>query len=331
MIRRNVKAQTQLIADLLDMSRIESGKLTLDIQRVDVPGVVAAAMDAVRPAATAKGLELSTTFCSVDGGIMGDRTRLQQIIWNLLTNAVKFTGKGGRVHLATQRADSHLAVSVTDTGMGIAPEQLGRIFERFTQVDSSTARNHGGLGIGLSIAKHLAELHGGTIEAKSEGLGKGSTFILRLPFIAAHAETESTDSGDEKAAEKNVELRGVRVLALDDEPDSVEVVRRILQRSGATVRTTCSVDAAITAVGEFAPHVIVSDIGMPERDGYEFIRTLRALPDGHRFAAIALSALARNEDRARALRSGFQMHLAKPVEAAELTAAVLNLASLGAH
>ena len=328
-IRRNVKAQTQLIGDLLDMSRIEAGKLTLDVQRVDIPSVVAAAMDAVRPAAMAKGVQLTSTFASVEGVVMGDRTRLQQVIWNLLTNAVKFTQRGGSVHITTQRMDSHMAITVTDTGAGIPPEQLERIFERFTQADSSTVRSYGGLGIGLSIAKHLTELHGGSIVAKSDGVGKGASFLVRVPLAAVQPELASSGSGDDpNELDDTVNLKGVKVLVLDDEPDSLNVVRKILERSGATVFTASSVNDALAAAEKFQPEIVISDIGMPEHDGYEFIAELRAMPMGRRLPAIALTALARNEDRTRALKAGFQVHLAKPVEAAELTAAVLNLASL---
>jgi PAS domain S-box-containing protein len=328
-IRRNVRTQAQLIDDLLDMSRIESGKLTLDIQRVDLPTLIAAAMDSVRPAAEGKGVRLTSAFSSIDGTIMGDKTRLQQIVWNLLTNAVKFSSRGGRVHVTTQRLNSHIAITVVDSGVGIPPEHIERIFERFIQADSSTTRKHGGLGLGLAIAKHLAEMHGGTIEAKSAGLGHGATFVVKLPLVPVHSR-EDDGHRESQRSEQNIklELTGIKVLVVDDEPDSAEVVKRILERNGATVRTADCVDSGVEVFEGFEPHVLVSDIGMPEHDGYELITRIRALPRGRRTAAVALTALARSEDRARSLRAGFQMHIAKPVEAIELTAAVLNLASL---
>jgi CheY-like chemotaxis protein len=311
------------------MSRIESGKVSLEIQRIDLRSVVLAAMDAVRPAAEGKEVRLTSSFSSADGAVMGDKNRLQQVVWNLLSNAVKFSKKGGRVHVTTQRFDSHLAINVADNGAGIAPEHLERIFERFNQADSSTTRVHSGLGLGLSIAKHLVELHGGTIMAQSEGLGRGASFVVRLPLTAVHAEADRQgDPTSPTTEEPMCELAGIKVLAVDDEIDSAEVVRRILQRSGATVRTAGSMMEALSILDTFPADVIVSDIGMPEHDGYELIGKVRALPNGRKIAAVALTALARSEDRARALRAGFQMHVSKPVERAELTAAVLSLATL---
>jgi PAS domain S-box-containing protein len=328
-IRRNVRAQSQLIDDLLDLSRIESGKLVLDIQRVDVPVLIHAALEAIAPSAANRNVRLTTAFSSVDGVVMGDSNRLQQIIWNLLTNAVKFSQKGGRVHVMTQRSDSHLAITVSDNGIGIAPEHLETIFERFNQADATTTRKYGGLGLGLSIAKHLVELHGGRITAKSDGLGLGSTFVVRLPLFAAQVDADEVMPSRAEPDHDLEELSGIKVLAVDDEPDSVDVIRRILERSGANVKTAVSMQEAIATFREFEPDVLISDIGMPEHDGYELITRIRAMPGGKKVAAVALTALARGEDRARALRAGFQMHVAKPVEGVELTAAVLTLAGLG--
>jgi PAS domain S-box-containing protein len=331
-IERNVRVQAQLINDLLDMSRIEAGKMSLDVQQVNLVGAVKAAMETVQPAANAKGVRLIATFGSINGTLMGDKNRLQQIVWNLLTNAIKFTPKGGRVHVTVQRVSSHLEVAVSDTGTGIAPEYIRQIFERFSQADSSTTRRHGGLGLGLSIAKHLAELHGGTISATSEGIGTGATFRLTLPLLPAHQRP-----GDSASQQRSTEvdrnfleedLKGVKVLVVEDDADSAEVIRRILTRRGASVSIGHSMSEGLSSFEISAPDVILSDIGMPEYDGYEFIKRLRARPEGQRVPAVALTALARTEDRTRALRAGFQMHVAKPVDAAELIAVVRNLANL---
>ena len=334
-IERNVRAQSQLINDLLDMSRIEAGKLSLDVQRIDLPATMTAAMDAVRPTAIAKGVQLTTAFTSINGIAMGDKSRLQQVVWNLLTNAIKFTPKGGNVHVTLARVNSHVEITVTDNGAGISPEYLAHIFERFSQADASTTRRHGGLGLGLSIAKHLVELHGGLITAQSEGKGRGATFRVTLPLLPIHHELERV-AAERRTAEVEEslleqDLDGVEVLVLEDEADSAEVVRRILQRSGAVVTVTHTMEQALAAFQTAAPDVILSDIGMPEHDGYEFIARLRALPNGQRVPAVALTALARSEDRTRALRAGFQMHVAKPVDAPELIAVVRNLADLRAE
>lgn len=331
-IDRNVRAQGQLIDDLLDMSRIESGKLFLDVQRLDLPAVVTAAIDAVHPAAQAKGVRLTSAFSSVAGAVMGDRNRIQQIIWNLLVNAIKFTPKGGRVHVAIERVNSHVEISVTDTGTGIPPEFLSRIFDRFSQADASTTRRHGGLGLGLAIVKHLTGLHGGTVHVKSPGSGQGATFVIHLPLIAAHQDPRHEMAYSQNtlrdAGMEAVDLKGIDVLAVDDEPDSAEVIRMILQRSGAAVRTVRSMEEAIAAFEQRRPDVLLSDIGMADHDGYELITRIRALPDGRTVPAVALTALARSEDRTRTLRAGFQMHVAKPVEATELIAVVRHLADL---
>ena len=331
-IERNVRVQSQLIEDLLDMSRIEAGKVSLDIQRLDLAAVVEAGIETVRPAAKAKDIRLTSAFSNVSGIVMGDRDRLQQVVWNLLTNAVKFTPKGGRIHVIIKRVNSHVEVSITDSGQGIAPEFLGQVFDRFRQADATTTRRHGGLGLGLSIVKQLTELHGGVVRVASEGVGLGATFIINLPLQPVHGEPEANSEADRNAAvdgaAKDADLRGVKVLVVDDEDDSASIVRRILERHGAEVRATGSMEEALGEFGQFAPHVVLSDIGMPEHDGYEFISRLRTLPGGRSVPAVALTALARSEDRTRALRAGFQMHVAKPVDFAELVAVVQNLASL---
>ncbi len=331
-LERNVRIQSQLIDDLLDMSRIEAGKLILDIQRLDLPAVVSAAMDAVRPSAEVKGIRLTCAFSSVEGVVMGDRNRIQQIVWNLLTNAIKFTPKQGRVHVTIERINSHVEIAVTDSGIGIPDEFLENIFERFSQVDSSTTRRHGGLGLGLSIVKHLVELHGGAVRARSEGVDKGSTFIVTLPLVPVRHEPDriaiEERNADLDKMPMEADLHGIKVLAVDDDPDSVGIVRRILERAGAEARTAGSMEDALAVLSEFTPDVLLSDIGMPIHDGFELIRRVRELPNGRMIPAVALTALARSEDRTRALRAGFQMHVAKPIDASELVAVVRNLAHL---
>jgi PAS domain S-box-containing protein len=330
-IDRNVRVQAQLINDLLDMSRIESGKMTLEIVRVDLPLIVEAALESVRAGASAKNIRLTVAFSSINGLIMADPNRLQQVLWNLLTNAIKFTSAGGRVHTIIERVNSHVEVSVSDTGIGIAPENLDSIFERFSQADSSITRRFSGLGIGLSIAKHLTELHGGRIHVRSAGLGQGATFIVQLPLQPVEIEAPVTpDLGADAGADASPEtdLSTVKVLVVDDDIDSARTVQAILKRSGADVRIASSMAEALKAFSTAAPDVLLSDIGMPEHDGYELIKQIRTLPNGRRVPAIALTALARVEDRTRALRAGFQMHVAKPVDATELAAVVRNLADL---
>jgi CheY-like chemotaxis protein len=313
------------------MSRIESGRMILDIQSLDLATVVGASIDSVRPAAEAKNIRLQSTFTSAGGTVTGDQNRIQQIFWNLLSNAIKFTPKGGRIHVVIQRVNSHVEVSVADNGQGVAPEFLAHVFDRFRQADGTTTRRHGGLGLGLSIVKHLVELHGGNVRVASEGKGKGSTFIVSFPLQPARDESikaglESGARLDEQAFKPD--LTGVKVLVVDDEEDSVAIVQRLLERRGAEVRGTHSMKAALGEFTAFSPHVVVSDIGMPDHDGYELITCLRALPEGKAVPAIALTALARNDDRTRALRAGFQMHLPKPVDFTELVAAVRNLAAI---
>ncbi len=331
-IERNARSQVQMIEDLLDMSRIETGKISLDLQNLDVPAVTSAAIAAIGPVVKAKEVRLTTAFDSINGTIMGDRSRLQQIIWNLLTNAVKFTPKGGRIHVTLERVNSHLELAVRDNGIGIHEDILPVIFDRFRQADSSSTRRHGGLGLGLSIAKHLTELHGGQLIARSQGKDKGSTFIVCLPVVATHFE-----EGKSASQQRNVEvdddhdeadLYGYRILAVDNDMDSLLVLKRMLEKHEATVHAVSSVDDALAAVEEFRPHLILSDIGMPDRDGHDLIREVRKMPGGASIPMVALTALMRPEDRVRTLRSGFQIHLGKPVNPDELIAAVYNLLRL---
>ena len=331
-IERNARAQGKLIEDLLDMSRIEAGKLHLDIERLDLAAVVAAGIETARPAAEAKDIRLTSAFSSMIGTVLADRNRIQQVVWNLLTNAIKFTPRQGRVHVVTKRVNSHAEVCVSDNGQGIAPEFLDLVFDRFRQADPSTTRRHGGLGLGLSIVKRLAELHGGSVRVESEGVGHGATFTISLPLQAVQQDPKSPiEAGRNAAVDEaalKADLHGVKVLVVDDEEDSVTIVTRILEGNGAEVCGTRSMEEALQAFTEFSPHVILSDIGMPGHDGYELIGRLRLLPNGQRVPAVALTALARGDDRTRALRAGFQLHVAKPVDFTELVAVVQNLASL---
>ena len=335
-IERNARAQTQIIEDLLDMSRIINGKVRLDVQRIELEPVLHAALDTVRPAADAKEIRVHKVLDPLAGFVSGDPNRLQQVFWNLLSNAIKFTPKGGRVQVLLERVNSHLEVSVIDSGEGIAPEFLPHVFDRFRQADASTSRRHGGLGLGLAIVKQLVELHGGTIRARSPGAGQGSTFVVTLPLTVIHPEQEPEPRRRHpKAAPpvlprsgECVTLDGLKVLVVDDEPDARALVKKLLADCRATVVTASSAAEALEAVRAGPPDVIVSDIGMPGEDGYSLIRRVRALgrDGGGETPAVALTAYARSEDRVKAMQYGFQMHVAKPVEPAELVMVVAALA-----
>lgn len=329
-IQRNARAQAQLIEDLLDMSRIISGKVRLNVQPTDLADVIQSALESVRPAAEAKEIILRKVLDHHAGQVSGDATRLQQIVWNLLTNAIKFTPKGGKVDVILARVNSHLEITVHDSGIGIEPEFLPIIFERFRQVDSSTTRSHGGLGLGLSIVKQLVELHGGTIRAESAGTDLGATFVVTLPLSPlkngedrvhpAAVSVSSLDCGP-------IDLSGTKVLVVDDEPDARVLIERLLKQCGADVTTAGSALEGMQCVRSFRPHVLVSDVGMPITDGYQFMRDVRSLADdeGGRTPAIALTAFARSEDRMRAMLAGFQVHVAKPIEPQELAVAIQSL------
>ncbi len=336
-IERNARAQTHLIEELLDMSRIISGKVRIDVQRVDLWQVIVGAIEAVTPGAEAKGLRIERLLDTMAGPIMGDPTRLQQVVWNLLSNAIKFTPKGGKVQVILQRVASHIEIVVTDTGQGIKSEFLPHLFERFTQADASTTRRHGGLGLGLAIVRHLVELHGGSVHARSAGEGKGATFTVMLPMsaVAHHGgdDESKTSTGfyDERTPPPAmVDLSGVKVLIVDDERDARELVKRVLEAAEATVFTASSAQEGFEALKREQPTVLLSDIGMPGEDGYALITKVRALPaeQGGNVSAGALTAFARSEDRRRALMAGFQMHIPKPIEAAELLAVVASLAGV---
>jgi PAS domain S-box-containing protein len=331
-IERNAKALGQMVDDVLDVSRILSGKLRLDVQSVDLQLVLRDAIATVQPAADAKAVRIQTLVDYRIGPVSGDPARLQQVVWNLLTNAVKFTPKEGRVQVRLERVNSHVEIVVSDTGIGIRPEFLPHIFERCRQADAGISRNTGGLGLGLSIVRHIVEMHGGTVEAVSDGDGHGSTFRVKLPLMIVHG---SRSAGVRHPTRDRLEalarlgdLRGVSVLAVDDEPDALALLQLILEVAGAQVTMLPSGALALEHLITARPHAIVADLGMPGMDGYEFIGRVRAHEDPaiREIPAAALTALARAEDRTKALESGFEMHLAKPVDPGELVAAVARLA-----
>jgi signal transduction histidine kinase/ActR/RegA family two-component response regulator len=332
-IERNARAQAQIVEDLLEMSRIISGKLRLDVQRIDLRPVIDTAVQSVTPAAEAKNIRLLTTVDHGTQAVAGDPARLQQILWNLLSNAIKFTPRDGRVEVVLSRTDSHVELVVRDTGQGIRPEFLPFLFDRFRQGDASTTRQHRGMGLGLSIVKSLVEMHGGTITAQSEGEGQGATFIISLP-LSPVPKAEPRDDGRDVSTfmlTPTLEvprLTGVRVLIVDDEPDARDLLKRILSEFEAEVETVSSASEALPLVESGHPDVLVSDIGMPEVDGYELIRAVRLLPadDGGQTPALALTAFARSEDRQRALLAGYQAHVAKPIEPSELVTTIASLA-----
>ncbi|HLM58582.1 MAG TPA: ATP-binding protein, partial [Pyrinomonadaceae bacterium] len=330
-IYRNARAQAQLIEDLLDVSRIITGKLRVEFRPVELASVVEAAVGVVRPAASAEGIQLQAVFEPGDNRVSGDPARLQQVVWNLLSNAVKFTPRGGRVQVRLGRSDSHAEIAVSDTGAGIAPEFLPHVFERFRQADMGTSRLHGGLGLGLAIVRHLVELHGGTVRAESEGEGRGATVTVRLPVTKADGAKPSEQAGAAPSPAPP-SLEGVKVLAVDDEADARNLLTEVLSRRGAEVLAASSAAEALGLLKTWRPHVLLSDIGMPYGDGYSLIRQVRALPEelGGRTPAAALTAYAGEEDRARALASGYHAHLSKPIEPDELSAVVARLAGRAA-
>ncbi len=335
-IERNARSQAQIIEDLLDMSRIIAGQIRLDVQQVDLGDVIEAALGTVKPAAEAKGIRLHMIADPKVAPVRGDPQRVQQIVWNLLSNAIKFTPKDGRVDVALSRVNSHVEISVADTGQGIRAEFLPHVFDRFRQADGSTTRRHSGLGLGLAIVKQLVELHGGTIRARSDGADKGATFTVELPVMAVRAgETaEAREHPDSPRPFANnqepLSLTGLRILVVDDEPDAREIVRRLLAGHGAEPECASSAREAIEAFRHARPDVIISDIGMPEMDGYELIRDIREMEKqlGGTTPAVALTAFARSADRTKAMLAGYQMHLAKPVEPAELIATVASVSRM---
>ncbi|MFO0578729.1 MAG: PAS domain S-box protein [Polyangia bacterium] len=331
-IERNTLTQAQLVEDLLDISRIVSGKLRLNIAEVDIENVIQAAVDSVRLSAEAKGIRLQVILESGSGPVSGDAARLQQVLWNLLSNAIKFTPRGGRVRLELARVDSSVRITVSDTGSGISPEFLPHVFERFRQAETGISRSYGGLGLGLAIVKHLVEAHGGTVGVESAGEGRGATFTIELPIAAVRREAASIHprSGFGPALagfDCPPALRGARVLVVDDEVDTREMLELVLRQCHAEVRTAGSADEALALLDGWDADVLVSDIGMPGESGYELIRKVRqrSADRGGTIPAVALTAYARLQDRMQALAAGFQMHVAKPVEPAELVVVVKSL------
>ena len=329
-IERNAKAQAQMIEDLLDMSRIVSGKLRIDLELIDPSAVLKAAVASIRPSADVKEIDLQATLEPV-GLIHSDAGRLQQIVWNLLTNAIKFTPRKGSVRVALRRVDGEVEIAVSDSGQGIPAEFLPYVFDRFRQADASTTRRHGGLGLGLSIVKSLVEMHKGTVEARSGGEGQGAVFAVRVPLARPQPFGVNGLFKTERAgAIEEATLKGLRVLVVDDEPDARALARRVLEERGADVVTVASALEAMAIVGgDMTPSVVVSDIGMPDEDGYDLIRKMRALPGlAGRIPAVALTALARAEDRQRALLEGYQTHVSKPVDPAELVAVIASVTEM---
>ena len=324
-ILRNATAQVQLVEDLLDVSRIITGKMRLDVQWLDLKSVIESALDAVQPAASAKGLKIETVLDPNAGPVVGAADRLRQVVWNLLMNAIKFTPRDGRVQVHLRKLKSHVEIVVSDSGEGIQPEILPFIFDRFRQGDSTTTRPHGGLGLGLALVRHLVDLHGGRVRAASEGPGRGATFVVELPVAILGPEAGTTL--ETSAAMGALPLQNVRVLLVDDDADGLDLTTVMLTNSGAQVTTAVSVAAALNVLESWPADVLVSDIEMPGEDGYELLRRIRAKERGGRtrLPALALTAYGRPEDRRRTLAAGYNLHLAKPIDPSELVLAVANL------
>jgi PAS domain S-box-containing protein len=333
-VERNATALKQIIEDVLDISRIVAGRLRLNVEPIDVPRILHDAIATVMPAADAKGVRIDTVFEALNIPVSGDAERLQQIVWNLLSNAIKFTPRGGKVQVRLERVDSHIEINVSDTGRGISPEFLPFVFERFRQADASFSREHGGLGLGLSIAKQLVEMHGGTIEASSAGLGQGATFTLKLPVMIVHGNAAGEQIRQHPHSDRRPpelasvpRLDGVHVLTVDDEPDSLNLLKAVLEEAGAVVTAVSSATEALQHIRTAPPDVLVADVGMPGMDGLQLIRAVRQLDEPARnLPAAALTAYARSQDRITSLASGFQMHLVKPIDPLELIVAIATLA-----
>ena len=331
-LERNATWLTQIVEDVLDVSRIIAGKIRLDVQPIELPLIVDNAVATVQPAADAKGVRVQTLIDPRVGPVSGDPDRLQQVVWNLLSNAVKFTSRSGRVQVRLERVNSQVEIVVSDTGIGIRPDFLPYVFERFRQADPGTTRKTGGLGLGLAIARHIVEMHGGSVTAASAGEGMGATFRVSLPLMIVQPERseprrEHPRTERWKPLTELGDLRGVRVFAVDDEEDALTLLRVVLEAAGAEVVTSGSPQVALERIEDFRPHVLVVDLGMPEMDGFELIARIRAssLPHVRDVPAAALTAFGRSEDRTKALRAGFEMHLAKPVDPGELVASIATL------
>jgi signal transduction histidine kinase/ActR/RegA family two-component response regulator len=330
-IERNAQAQTQLVNDLLDVSRAISGKMRLDVQPLDIAAVIWAAIDSIQPTADAKGVHVETNLDPEAGPIAGDGARLQQVVWNLLSNALKFTPRYGRIEIQLARKEAQVEIVVSDSGCGITPEFLPFVFERFRQSEAGTTRQYGGLGLGLAIVRHLVELHGGTVTAESRGTGLGATFRVLLPVASSRQEPTAPDANVERARRNGVSgtknLDGLRVLIVDDDAHARELFAAIVQNAGAETRLAASAQEALQVLAAWWPDVLLSDVEMPQEDGYLLMEHVKALDKGARrsIAAIAVTAHSRPEDRRRALESGFHFHLPKPVEPSELVAMMVTL------
>ena len=335
-IERNARAQARLIDDLLDVSRIITGNLRLDLHPLNLAPIVNAALDALRPTADVKGIRLQTRFVPAECLIRGDPNRLRQVIWNLLSNAIKFTQRGGSVNIDLNCVDLTARLTVSDTGEGISAEFLPYVFDRFRQAEGSISRKQGGLGLGLAVVRHLVELHGGTISAESEGLGKGSAFTVDLPLAQerrdpARAEERRREVERRRSRKVAIRLDGLHVLLVEDDDDSRKLLGTMLKRYGARVTATKSVKEALNVFEGELPDLLISDIGMPDEDGYELIRKLRSAPPdrGGLIPAIALTGYASRKDRDRALAAGYHQHIAKPIEQADMIAAIAALVGRG--
>ena len=332
-IERNARAQSQLVDDLLDVSRIITGKFRMDVRPADPDSFIDAAVEALRPAAEAKGVRVQKVVDTGAISIPGDPVRLQQVVWNLLSNAIKFTPRGGHVQVRSERVNSHLEIVVSDTGQGISPDFLPHVFDRFRQADQKTSRQHGGMGLGLAIVRHLVEMHGGTVQARSDGDGKGATFTVMLPISPVY-QVDSSGSRVHPGARDLLpanditdRLDDLRILVVDDEADTRELLKQGLEYCGAEVKVVGSAEQALNELKTALPDILISDIGMPGCDGYDLIRQVRRLPhaSGGKLPAIALTAYTRIEDRLQALRAGYDMHVPKPVELAELVAVAASV------
>jgi signal transduction histidine kinase/AmiR/NasT family two-component response regulator len=330
-ITRNARSQQQLIEDLLDVSRAISGKLRLDARRVNPKKFIEEAIEALRPTAQARKVRIRQTIERNLGSVLGDPARLRQVVLNLLSNAIKFSSRGGLVVLTARRVDASLEISVKDRGQGISPEFLPYVFERFRQADMTTTRMHGGLGLGLAIVRQLVELHSGTVTVESPGHGLGATFTVRLPMLPV-PQSARAESGELNFDALGLhDLNGLKVMVVDDEIDTCDLLKTVLSKQGARVTTAQSATAALKLISKTKPDLLISDVAMPGTDGYEFMRRIRSLPKelGGAVPAVALTAYAREQDRKRALSAGYQMHLTKPIEVAELSATLVHLISNG--
>jgi PAS domain S-box-containing protein len=335
-IERNAKLQSRLIDDMLDISRIISGKLRLDAQPTDLTIVINAAVDTLRPAAEAKNIRIYVVLDYSAGLVLGDPTRLQQVVWNLLSNAIKFTPRHGSVQISLNRSESHLEISVSDTGIGIEQEFLPFVFDRFRQADSTSSKKYGGLGLGLSIVRHLVEMHGGIVDAANREDLQGAVFSVKLPVMAinsksppplAETETETHSNGKKLDFDCSASIKGTKILVVDDEPDARQLMSAILEQCGAEIKVAENAAQALSLIDEYRPDILISDIGMPETDGFELIKKIREKEkgSGKRLPAVALTAFARAEDRLKALSAGYNMHIPKPVEPTELIVVIANL------